>query len=68
MFQLILCTLVFGFLLVLIYDQIMYRLYVRSVRKGVIGQIRSYRTPSLVSQYIRNIGFVCRNFNKLWED
>ena len=66
MFKLIVLTLISMVLIWFVYDQIQYRLYVKSVNRGVIGQIRKYRTPSTLLQFIRNIGFVCRSFTKLW--
>ena len=58
MLKLFICTLILSLLVVFIYDQIMYRLYIRSVKRGVIGQLRKYRTPSNITQFIRSIGFV----------
>ena len=64
MFKLFICTLIISLLVVFIYDQIMYRLYVRSVKRGVIGQLRKYRTPHNITQFLRNIGFVWSSLTK----
>ena len=64
MFKLFVCTLVFVILAAFIYDLIMYHLYVRSVKRGVIGQLRKYRTPSIIFQFIRDIGFVWSSLTK----